>query len=72
MNQRLQPERRPPLRGAAAVEAASDQVEDARPNLIKAMGSLDCPEHRDLHMRVGRLVLELDDLRSILAERSAR
>lgn len=54
------------------MEAASDHVESARPELIKAMGSLDSPEHRDLHVRVGKLLLEVDDLRSVLAERSAR
>lgn len=57
--------------GATPVEFAAEHLEFARPELLEAMKSLDCSEHRDLHVRVGRVVNEIDDLRAIFAERHA-
>lgn len=56
--------------GTTPAEFASERLEDARPELIAALKYLDCREHRDLHIRLGGLVLGLDDLRAVLAERS--
>ena len=55
--------------GTTRVELAAEHLEFARPELLEAMKDLDCSEHRDLHVRVGRVVYLVDDLRAILAER---
>lgn len=56
--------------GSTPVEFAAEHLEEARPELIQAMKCLDTSEHRDLHLRLGNLVIALDDLRALLAERS--
>jgi hypothetical protein len=55
--------------GATPIEFAAEHLEDARPELLEAMKALDSSECRDLHVRVGKLINELDDLRCLLAER---
>ncbi len=55
--------------GATPYEFASEHLEDARPELREAMKWLDTSKDRDLHVRLGNVVNEIDDLRSILAER---
>jgi len=57
--------------GTSPVEIAAEYLEDSRPELREALKMLDCTEHRDLYERVQGLVLEIDDLRAILAERHA-
>jgi hypothetical protein len=44
-------------------------LEDARKDLIDGMKVVDTEEERDLHVRVGRLVNELDGLREYMARR---
>jgi len=55
--------------GTSPVEIAAEHFEDARPELREALKMLDCTQHRDVYERVQRLVLELDDVRALLAER---
>lgn len=57
--------------GTTPVEFAAERLEDIRPELREAMKDLDCTEHRDLHVRLGALVNEIDDLRAVMAERWA-
>jgi hypothetical protein len=56
--------------GATPAQFAAEHIEDARPELIEAMKCLDAEEYRGLHMRLGGLLNEIDDLRAVLAERS--
>ncbi len=56
--------------GTTPVELAAEHVEDARPELLEAMKCLDSSEDRALHMRLGKFLIELDDFRAVLAERS--
>jgi hypothetical protein len=55
--------------GTSPLELAAERIEDARPELREALKMLDCTEHRDLHLRLGNLVNDLVDFRSLLAER---
>lgn len=55
--------------GTTPLEFAAEHLEDARPELVEAMKDLDASETRDLHVRVGKIVNEIDDLRAVLAER---
>jgi hypothetical protein len=56
--------------GTTSVELAAERLENARPELIEAMKSLDTTEDRDLHVRVGKVVNDLDDVRVLLAGRN--
>jgi hypothetical protein len=48
-------------------------LEDARrTELMAAMRLADSSEDRDLHVRLGRFVNDLDDFRAVLAESSTR
>jgi len=58
--------------GASPLEFAAEHLEDARPELMQALKFLDCTEHRDVYERLQKVVLEVDDLRSVLAERWTR
>lgn len=55
--------------GTTSVELVAEHVEDARTALMKAMRCADETETRDLHVRIGLFVNELDDFRAVLAER---
>lgn len=55
--------------GTTLPELAMEEIEDVRPGLREAMKLLDSSETRDLHVKVGKLVNDLDDLRAVLAER---
>jgi hypothetical protein len=55
--------------GVTEIEFAGEHLEQARPELLEAMKCLDSTEHRDLHLRLGNFLNELDDFRSVLAER---
>lgn len=57
--------------GATPITFAAEHLEDARPELIQAMHELDSTETRDLHILVGNVVNDLDNLRALLAERHA-
>ena len=47
-------------------DRARERVDDARPPLIEAMRELDRPGLRDLHVRLGQIINELDDLGGVL------
>lgn len=55
--------------GTSPVELVAERLEDVRPELREALKLLDCIEHRDVFARVQSLITEIDDVRSVLAER---
>lgn len=63
---------RPPLTpridAAKRIADAARDLEDARKHLRAVMKALDDSETRSLHVRVGAILLEIDDLRSVLTE----
>lgn len=54
--------------GTTRSELADEELEDARLDLIEAMKILDDPETRKHHVRLAKLIKEVDDFRAILAE----
>jgi hypothetical protein len=55
---------------AERMNSAAAEAEDARRHLLSAMKALDSSETRALHVRFAEELHRLDDLRSLLAERS--
>lgn len=55
--------------GRTPADLVGAELEDAREALMEAIKLADKLGERDLHVRIGKLVLELDDLRAFVAER---
>lgn len=55
--------------GNTPADLIGSELEDARDDLMEAMKLADKLEETDLHRRIGQILIELDDLRSFVAER---
>lgn len=55
--------------GRTPADLMGVQVGEARRHLLEAMKIASRYDEMDLHRRVGEVVLEIDDLKAILAER---
>ena len=58
--------------GSLPEDLIAAEVEDAREELMSAMKLADTLEQKDIHGRLARIVLEVDDLRAVLSERGTR
>jgi len=55
--------------GTSPLQIAAEIVEDVHTQLREAMKLTDCTEHRDLHLRLGNEINDLDDVVALLMER---
>ncbi len=58
--------------GTTPVELVAERVEEARRELLEAMKLADRHRESDFHRRLAEQISDIDDLRAIFAERTAR